>query len=180
MTLSYLLLTPEQLKTWANKDFITLSRSLPSPLPKELEAFDWLARLRLDQIQIDSKYQNWSLRLIYIEKTNSESPTLVGLIGFHSPPNPLYLRPILNNAIELGYHILKDERRRGIASQAINDMMQLAEKEGVHFTVLSISFVNEASQSLAKKLSFTHFDNKDIYIEKNESVYYKKNMLNEP
>ncbi|GEM_PF-2631350 len=175
MTLSYLLLTPEQLKLWANKNFIALNHSLPSPLPKELEAFDWLAKLRLDQIRIDSKYQYWSLRLICIYKADIEPPSLVGLIGFHSPPNPLYLRPILNNAIELGYHILKNERRRGIASQAINDMMQLAEEEGVHFTVLSISFANEASQSLAKKLSFTHFDNKDIYIEKNESVFYKKN-----
>jgi len=175
MTLSYLLLTPEQLKSWANKDFITLSSSLPSPLPKELEDFDWLARLRLNQILMDARYQAWSLRLIYIHQTDLEPPTSVGLIGFHSPPNPQYLRPILNNAIELGYHIVKNKRRHGIASQAINDMMQLAAEDGVNFTVLSISFANIASQSLAKKLSFTHFNNKEVYIEKNESVFYKKN-----
>lgn len=177
MCLSYQLLSMEQLAVWANKDFQTLNESIRTTLPIELEAFSWLAELRLKQLEQDENYANWSLRLIYLQDEVLDKVKIVGLIGFHSPPNPNYLKPIIYNAIELGYHIIKSERRKGFASQAIQDMMLLASQSQVDYTVLSIAFANEASLSLAKKLSFNHYDNPKLYIEKHESVFYKANNL---
>jgi hypothetical protein len=74
-----------------------LECGIPGDLPLERMP---LAR-RLDQLRRDASVQPWLLRAM-IDRV---SATLVGHIGFHSPPRPEYLATIAPDAVELGYTV---------------------------------------------------------------------------
>lgn len=107
--------------------------------------------MRLDDIRSNPEYVPWSARAIGL----ASSGTMVGRIGFHTPPNPGYLQEFVPNGIELGYSIFSEYRRNGYAQEAIKGLMGWAiGQHNIRNFVASISPTNIPSQALAKKLGF--------------------------
>lgn len=123
---------------------------LHATIPQEM--LEHLSGLRYGEVQskADPGYQPWSARAIIIPDEN----VMVGLIRFHSSPNPKYLQPYVTDAVELGYRIFAHYRRMGLATEAIRGMMNWARLNfNVHRFVASVSPLNEASLKLLE-----HFD----------------------
>jgi [ribosomal protein S5]-alanine N-acetyltransferase len=135
-----------------------LECDIPGDLP--LESMP-LAR-RLDQLRRDSSVQPWLLRAM----VDRVSGTLLGHIGFHSPPRPEYLATIAPDAVELGYTVHAPYRRQGYATEAVLALMHWAYSlHGQRCFFLSISPQNLASTAMAQSLGFakcgSHIDDED-------------------
>jgi RimJ/RimL family protein N-acetyltransferase len=94
------------------------------------------------------------------------SKTMIGHIGFHTPPRPAYLADIAADGVELGYTVDAGHRRQGYAREAALVLMHWAyAKHGQKCFVLSISPTNVASNAMAKSLGFvecgSHMDEED-------------------
>lgn len=92
--------------------------------------------------------------------------TLVGHIGFHSPPRPDYLATIAPDAVELGYTVHAPFRRQGYATEAALALMHWAYSfHDQRCFFLSISPQNMASTAMAQRLGFatcgSHMDDED-------------------
>jgi RimJ/RimL family protein N-acetyltransferase len=117
---------------------------------------DWfdekdLAAVRLDDYRADSKYIPWGLRGIGLKKSRE----MVGYIGFHTSPNPAYLRKFAPQAVEFGYTIFFNYRRQGFAQEAAGGLMNWAKKQyPLENFILSVSPTNPASTAMVKKLNF--------------------------
>jgi ribosomal-protein-alanine N-acetyltransferase len=117
---------------------------------------DWLdekdlMELRLENYRSDAKYAPWGLRGIGLR----DSLEMVGFIGFHSPPDPEYLRAVVPNAIELGYTIFLPHRRQGFAREAITGLLNWAAGQPpLENFVVAVSPTNLASTGLARKFGF--------------------------
>lgn len=123
-----------------------------------------IAAIRCRDLEQDSGYLPWSLRAICLKP----ELRLVGHFNFHTKPDPDYLRELAPGAVEFGYYILPEFRRRGLAEEAARGMMDWAAKSfGVRRFVVSIGPTNTASMAMAAKLGFTriggHIDDVDGY-----------------
>ncbi len=123
-----------------------------------------IAEIRCRDLEQDPDYFPWSLRAICLK------PDLrfVGHFNFHTKPDPDYLRDLAPGAVELGYYILPEFRRRGLAEEAARGMMDWAAQNfGVRRFVVSIGPANAASVAMAAKLGFAriggHIDDVDGY-----------------
>jgi len=82
-------------------------------------------------------------------------PRVVGHAGFHGPPGVNALGEA--GAVELGYTVFPDFRRRGYASEAVAALMRWARRERhVHVFVASVAPDNEPSLAIVRKLGFEH------------------------
>ena len=117
---------------------------------------DWfdekdLIRVRLADYRIDSEYKNWGLRAVGLSETNE----MIGYIGFHSSPNPEYLRELAANAIEFGYTIFVRFRRQNFAVETVLNLMnRAAEQFPLENFIASVAPPNVGSTALIKKLGF--------------------------
>lgn len=117
---------------------------------------DWLDEkdlmdLRLENYKSDPKYASWGLRGIGLR----ESREMIGFIGFHSPPDPEYLRKVAPNAIELGYTIFLPHRRQGFAREALAGLLGwAAAQQRLDNFIVSVSPTNLPSTELARKFGF--------------------------
>lgn len=132
-----------------------------TPFP---EAERDIAAIRLRNLEADPAYLPWSLRILRLK------PELgfVGYFNFHSRPDPEYLRELAPGAVELGYFVLPTHRRRGLAEETAQGMMDWAARaHGVARFVVSISPENAPSVAMARKLGFAriggHIDDIDGY-----------------
>lgn len=123
-----------------------------------------IVQMRLSDLDRDPDYLPWSLRALCLK------PDLrfIGYFNFHSRPDPEYLRDLAPGAVELGYFILPEFRRRGLAEEAALAMMGWAAREhGIRRFIVSISPDNAASMAMARKLGFSriggHQDEIDGY-----------------
>jgi [ribosomal protein S5]-alanine N-acetyltransferase len=118
---------------------------------------DWLGQsglisLRLAEFRGNPPYAPWGLRAIGL----ASNATMIGHIGFHSLPDPDYLKVHWPNAIELAYTVYPGYRRRGFAYEAAVAMFQWAvARAQIRGFVLSVSSRNVASRALAVKLGFS-------------------------
>jgi len=117
------------------------------------------AQMRLEE---DPHYRLWSMRAIVLADTGS----MVGHIRFHSRPDPPELQPFARGAVEFGYHIFRDQRRQGYATEAARAAMDWAQScFGVHQFVVTISPDNQPSLAVARRLGFVrigeHIDEVD-------------------
>ena len=120
-----------------------------------------LAR-RLKELEENPSLQPWLLRGIGLRGTG----TMVGSIGFHTAPGAEYLQAFSPEAVEFGFTIDPEFRRRGYAREASAALMRWAhERHGVMNFVLSIRPDNLPSQALAAQLGFakigSHVDEVD-------------------
>lgn len=117
---------------------------------------DWfdekdIARIRLNNYRDDSEYVKWGLRAVGLRETKE----MVGYIGFHTKPNPEYLREFAPNAIEFGYTVFSPNRRQGFAQEAVIGLMDWALKQyPFESFISSVSPLNIASTAMIKKLEF--------------------------
>jgi RimJ/RimL family protein N-acetyltransferase len=108
-------------------------------------------KLRKADILADPDYAPWSLRAI----SRIGDDGVIGRIGFHTRPDPAYLKETVPGGVELGYTIFAPYRGNGYAEEACMAMMRWAGIfGGVKRFVLSISPENAPSLAIAGKLGF--------------------------
>jgi ribosomal-protein-alanine N-acetyltransferase len=113
--------------------------------------------MRLGQLRQDPSLQPWLARAMALREQDAAGPCpiMVGYIGFHTGPNPEYLRALAPGAVEMGYTVFSEHRRRGYAREAAQALMDWARREhGISRFVVSISPENAPSLALAKGLGF--------------------------
>jgi ribosomal-protein-alanine N-acetyltransferase len=143
-------------------DRAAAARLLESNIPADMSPDDFPLASRLDQLRRDSSVEPWLLRAM-IQRT---SETVIGHIGFHTPPCPAYLAHVAPDGVELGYSVHPPFRRQGYATEAILALMQWAyTRHGQRCFFLSIAPENLASTALAESLGFatcgSHIDEED-------------------
>jgi [ribosomal protein S5]-alanine N-acetyltransferase len=139
-----------------------VAEQLALSVPQEWFASTGIAQIRLDDLRVDSGYQEWSLRAV-AEKVSRQ---MVGHIEFHTRPGADYLAPWAPEGVELGYTIYPAFRRQGYAREAIGGMVAWASgAKGISQFIVSIAPGNTPSIALATVLSFvpvgTHQDEVD-------------------
>jgi [ribosomal protein S5]-alanine N-acetyltransferase len=162
--LSLQLLAPAALRAIAEHRLDEASRITGCDLASFPEVERGIAAIRLKDLEADPDYLPWSLRLLRLK------PDLrfAGYCNFHSRPDAAYLRELAPGAVELGYFVLPEFRRRGLAEETVLGMMDwAAAAHGIGRFVVSISPDNAPSVAMARKLGFTrigsHMDETDGY-----------------
>jgi hypothetical protein len=101
--------------------------------------------LRLADLRAQPDAARWLLRVIAVR---SPRPRMVGLTGFHGPPDA-------SGTVELGYEIEPDDRGLGYATEAAEALASWALTDGgARRVVLAISPENIASRAVARRLGF--------------------------
>lgn len=123
-----------------------------------------IAEIRLKDLADDPDYLPWSLRAMALKP----SLRFAGHCNFHSRPNAGYLKELAPGAVEMGYFVLPELRRQGLAGEAVLGMMGwAAQTHGIARFVVSISPRNSPSVAMARKLGFAriggHIDEEDGY-----------------
>ena len=123
-----------------------------------------IVAVRLKDVSDDPDYLPWSLRVMALKPRLN----FVGHFNFHSKPHADYLKDLAPGAVELGYFVLPEFRRQGLAEEAGLGMMDWAARiHGVARFVVSISPENDPSVAMARKLGFarigSHIDEEDGY-----------------
>lgn len=149
--LSLIPLTPAFLKASLTGQQEAAEAMLGHAIPADWYEEGWLMQLRLDDLANNPAYQPWSVRAI----VHNEMDMMIGHTGFHTLPDPGYLRAILPGGVEMGYTIFPAFRGHGYATEACGGMMTWAhESHQVDRFVLSIAPDNLASLRIAHKLGF--------------------------
>jgi len=127
------------------------SALIGAALPSDWPSMPEILAMRLEQLEEDPGLEPWLLRAMVLRETR----TMIGHIGFHTAPGPEYLEPWSPGAVEFGFSVSEEYRRRGYAREAARGMMRWAAGEhGVQAFVLTISPDNHPSQALAAGLGF--------------------------
>jgi ribosomal-protein-alanine N-acetyltransferase len=122
-----------------------LGVELPSEFPRDGER-RFLA-LRLRQMREDARFEDWSPFAVVLEGR------MIGHAGYHGPPgvntkqNP--------DAVEIGYTIEPEYRRRGYATAAASELIRRAEERGIRHVIACSSPGNEPSLAIIRGLGFT-------------------------
>lgn len=115
---------------------------LPSGWPDERDTRT--LKLRFDQMRNDPESQQWLIRAMVLREGGR---VMAGHIGFHAPPD--------QGMLELGYTVFPRYRRQGLATEAVQAMMDWASMQtAIERFRVSISPDNEASLGVAAKLGF--------------------------
>jgi RimJ/RimL family protein N-acetyltransferase len=126
---------------------------LPRGWPDEVD--QRILRLRFDQMRNAPDSQQWLLRAMVL-RTGGRA--MAGHIGFHGPPAEAFA--------ELGYTVFPEYRRRGLATEAAQAMIEWAGRQhGVRRFRVSVSPDNAPSLAMAEKMGFKqvgeHMDEED-------------------
>ena len=125
-------------------------------------------KMRLKQLEEDPSLGEWLARLVVLRDTGE----FIGRIGFHSGPEPEYLREIGLEGVEFGYTIFEPYQRRGYAKEAAAALMQWArDARNVSSFVLSIAPDNEPSVALAKGMGFRKVSSHVDEVDGPEDIY---------
>ena len=123
-----------------------LDAELPDEFPRKGELR--FLELRLGQMRKDARFQDWSPFAVVLEGR------MIGHAGYHGPPgvntrqNP--------DAVELGYTIEPEYRRRGFATAAATELIRRAEERGIRHFIACSSPGNEPSLAIIRSLGFIH------------------------
>ena len=122
-----------------------LGADLPAEFPREGERR--FLTLRLRQMREDAGFEDWSPFAVVLEGR------MIGHAGYHGPPgsntrqNP--------DAVEIGYTIEPEYRRRGFATAAATELIRRAEERGIRHIIACSSPGNEPSLAIIRGLGFT-------------------------
>ncbi len=145
------LMQVEFLEACVAGDLASAEKVIGFGLSDEILASKHWMGIRINDIRKDPEYRPWSPRAIAL----ASSKVMVGHIGFHSRPNPEYLRPFIGDGIELGYLVFSAYRRQRYAQEAIRGLMGWAAREhAVRTFSVSVAPANTPSLALAGKLGF--------------------------
>lgn len=157
-------LPPEALAALAAGDRATASELAGCDLRDFPDEELSIAAVRLKDVTADPAYLPWSLRALALKP----ALTFIGHLNFHTKPGADYLKDLAPGAVELGYFVMPDRRRRGFAEEAALGAIDWATRtHGISRFVVSISPENAPSVAMAKKLGFvrigSHIDETDGY-----------------
>jgi RimJ/RimL family protein N-acetyltransferase len=108
-----------------------------------------LVRYRREQIANDPSWAPWSLRAIVVR----EGATMVGFVNFHGPPG--VNDTATPNAVELGWTVFPNHRKKGYATETARVLMEWAATEhGIRRFVSSTTPDNASSLRVHDKLGF--------------------------
>jgi ribosomal-protein-alanine N-acetyltransferase len=108
-----------------------------------------LLRYRRDQIANDASWVPWSLRAIVLRETMA----MVGFVNFHGPPG--INDTATPGAVELGWTVFPNHRRKGYATETARTLMIWAATEhGIRRFVSSTTPDNAPSLRVHDKLGF--------------------------
>ncbi len=115
---------------------------------------------RARQLAAEPDDRDWMPRLVVLR----EAHAMIGHAGFHGKPGKNARKD--PNAVELGYMIFAEHRRRGYATEVVRALVQWAyDEHEVRRFVASIGPQNAPSLTLARKLGFVeagrHWDDED-------------------
>lgn len=132
--------------------------TLPGDWPDEHDAR--FLRFRLKQAREDPTQLPWLVRAIVLRRP--ERP-LIGHIGFHGAPGRNALKA--PDAVEIGYRIFFEHRRRGYATEAVQTLLGWARAQGIDHFVASVGPENVPSLAIIRQLGFRevgrHWDDED-------------------
>lgn len=115
--------------------------------------------LRLRQTLEEPSRGPWYVRAIVLP----DERRMIGHIGFHGPPGVNARRD--PDAVELGYTVFPEYRRRGYATEAVRALLAHAGAHGVGRFVASVAPDNEPSLAIVRRLGFVevgrHWDEED-------------------
>ena len=132
-------------------DLRAVENRLDAKVPVDLADDPAVLRFALAQLAADPDYLPWSVRALILK----ESGGMIGHIRFHTRPDPDYLRPYAEKAVEFGYVVFSAHRRRGYAEEAIDGVMRWAQDEhDIQRFIVTISPDNVASLRLADRFGF--------------------------
>jgi RimJ/RimL family protein N-acetyltransferase len=103
--------------------------------------------LRLRQMREDPRFQEWPPHAVVLDGR------MIGHAGYHGPPGVNAKQ--IPEAVEFGYTIEPDYRRRGYATAAATELMRRAEKRGIRHFVLCTQPDNAPSLRIIRGLGFT-------------------------
>ena len=116
--------------------------------------------LRLAQTQEDPSRGPWYVRAIVLPE--GDRP-MIGHIGFHGPPGVNSRRD--PDAVEVGYTIFPEHRRRGFATEAVRALIAAAKAQGINRFIASVGPENVPSLAIVRRLGFVevgrHWDDED-------------------
>ena len=120
-----------------------LGLTLPEDWPTADD--DPVLRLRLRQMGAAPTVQQWLVRAMVLRE---DGRPMIGHIGFHGPPDE-------RGAVEVGYTVFPEYRRRGYAHEAVAALFDWATAQhGIRCFVASVSPTNAPSLGLVRKLGF--------------------------
>ncbi|MGX5816702.1 GNAT family N-acetyltransferase [Chitinophaga lutea] len=167
------LLDEQAMEAWRSGRPEVLQRILGAHVSGEITEYTDILDHNQQQLASDPAYYPWSSRAIVLRDTAE----MVGLIRFHTRPNPVYLYPYSRHAVELGYLVFSPHRRRGYASEAVQAMMEWAGGHfGVRNFVASIAPGNLASLQLVQRLGFEQAGATEDETDGTELVFLLRNF----
>jgi RimJ/RimL family protein N-acetyltransferase len=150
-------LSPELIAAILDSRRDEIAFAIPDDWPDD-HARRFLA-FRLRQTNDDPSRAPWLVRAIVLP----ESREMIGHIGFHGPPGINARRDPA--AVEVGYTVFPEHRRRGYAAEAVRALLGWAQEQGVGRFIASVAPHNEPSLRLVRRLGFaevgSHWDNED-------------------
>jgi RimJ/RimL family protein N-acetyltransferase len=164
------LLEREALEACLAGDLKRAGQLLGIAVPSDLLSNPTALKFAQTQLDADPRYQPWSVRAIIV----ADAETMVGHIRFHSRPDPDYLHPFARSAVEFGYRIFPEHRRRGYATEAINAAMDWARTAfGIGRFVVSVSPDNTPSLAVVARFGFVQVGQHVDEIDGIENVYLR-------
>jgi ribosomal-protein-alanine N-acetyltransferase len=135
-----------------------LDIELPNdPIPPNVTRF---LLHRIEQMRRDPEVQRWLARAVVLRESGR---VMVGNAGFHGQPG--VNAPGHPTALEVGYGILPDHRRKGYATEAVAALIGWAREQGIDHFVASVAPDNASSLAIIHKLGFVrtseHWDDED-------------------
>jgi ribosomal-protein-alanine N-acetyltransferase len=162
------LMPAEFLEACLDNDIATAEARIELTLSPEWLQEKHLMTLRLKECHADPAYRPWSVRAMGL----ASSGRMIGHIGFHSPPDPEYLRRFVPDGIEVGYTVFAAYRRQGFAQEALGGLLSWATaRSALRHVVASIAPTNVASTALAQKLGFVKVGEHQDEVDGLEYVY---------
>lgn len=135
-----------------------LAIAIPAGWPDDHDAN--FLRFRAQQMRDGTQKQEWLVRAVCLREPRLP---MIGNAGFHGVPGTNAKR--VPDAVELGYRIFEEHRRRGYATEVVRALLEWAQGRGIRHFVLSIAPDNDPSLAIARRLGFTetgsHWDEDD-------------------
>jgi len=107
--------------------------------------------LRIQQLEANPSWRPWLLQAVVTKR----EPALIGNVGFHGPPGMHVFEERYPGVVEIGYDVVPEHRRRGIASRAVAALIEWAAVQGAATVAITTAATNVPSRRLAERLGFT-------------------------
>jgi RimJ/RimL family protein N-acetyltransferase len=132
-------------------DWVFVERELGSPAPDEWRTADWRWLRGRSEEPGDPSTLSWYPRALLLRSeaaTGTGGRAVVGHAGFHGPPDE-------EGRVELGYSVVAEQRRKGLAEEAVCGLMTwAATTHGVRRFRACVGAENGPSLGLVRKLGF--------------------------